>query len=35
MQKEKEVTQLQAELERLKSQISSNARDAVGYVPLR
>jgi hypothetical protein len=32
MQKEKEVTQLQAELERLNSQISNNARDAVGYV---
>jgi hypothetical protein len=28
MQKEKEVTQLQAELERLNSQISNNARDA-------
>ncbi|KAG1806317.1 armadillo-type protein [Suillus plorans] len=32
MQKEKEVTQLQAELERLNSQISNNAHDVVGYV---
>ncbi|KAG1763151.1 armadillo-type protein [Suillus occidentalis] len=30
VQKEKEVTQLQGELERLNSQISNNARDAVG-----
>jgi diaphanous 1 len=31
VQKEREVTQLQAELGRLNSQISNNMRDAVSY----
>jgi hypothetical protein len=31
VQKEKEVTQLQAELDRLNCQISNYARDAVSY----